>query len=62
MYNLAEDPCELRNLAGAPDQEERVRELMALVWGYINRSNDRALMGTHYLPMRFAAVGPNAGC
>jgi len=61
LYNLNEDPGELRNLAGDPAYAARVRELMALVWGYINRSNDRALMGTHYLPMRFAAVGPNAG-
>jgi arylsulfatase A-like enzyme len=59
LYNLDDDPAELRNLAAEPDQQKRVREMMTKVWQEIKNSNDKALLGTHYSPMRFAAVGPN---
>lgn len=59
LYNLADDPDELENLASRPDRAERVRYMMARVWERIRQSDDKAMLGTHYLPMRFAAVGPN---
>ena len=59
LYNLTEDPDELSNLAGEPEQQQRVKQMMTAVWRKIKKSNDRALLGTHYSPMRFAAVGPN---
>ena len=61
LYNLDEDPHEVRNLAHDPAHEDTVRRMMTGVWRRISESNDRALLGTHYLPMRFAVIGPNAG-
>ena len=59
LYNLRDDPHELRNLAGAPGQQEQLRAMMAKLWHRLRITNDRALLETHYSPMRFAAVGPN---
>jgi arylsulfatase A-like enzyme len=60
LYNLDEDPHELRNLAGSPEHGKIHRELMAEIWRIAQRTGDRPLLETHYAPMRFAAVGPNA--
>lgn len=60
LYNLDEDPHELRNLGGDPAHEGRRREMMAEVWRIIRETGDRALLDTHYSPMRFGVVGPNA--
>ena len=60
LYNLADDPHELSDLAANPAHHDRVEALMAKVWQYARRTNDRAIVETHYAPMRFAAVGPNA--
>ena len=59
LYNLREDPHELSNLAQDPGHADRVRHMMTQVWAYLRRTNDKALIQTHYSPMRFAAVGPN---
>jgi len=61
LYNLKDDPSEMKNLAQDPEQQPRVRQMMAGVWSYAHRTNDRALLGTHYAPMRIASVGPNSG-
>ena len=61
LYHLDDDPHELRNLARDPDQQQRVKDMMTKVWERVHQTNDRALLGTHYAPMRIAAVGPNAG-
>ena len=61
LYHLDEDPHEMTNRARDPGQQERVREMMARMWRRMHQTGDRALLGTHYAPMRVAAVGPNAG-
>ena len=61
LYNLADDPHEMKNLAGEPAHHDRVKAMMAEIWRIVHATNDRALAETHYSPMRFAAVGPNAG-
>jgi len=50
----------MHNLAQDEDQQERVRELVARIWRVIRDTGDRAILETHYYPMRFGAVGPNA--
>jgi arylsulfatase A-like enzyme len=61
LYHLASDPHELHNLAQVPEHAGTVKRLTAVMWRYVNRTRDRALLGTHYQPMRMAVVGPNAG-
>lgn len=61
LYDLATDPHETRNLAGDPAQVDRVHDMMAGIWQIIRNTDDRAMLGTHYPPMRMAPVGPNAG-
>jgi len=59
LYNLAADPAEMRNLAGDPEQADRVCSMMSEIWTRLEKTGDRALLNSHYYSMRFAAVGPN---
>ena len=61
LYNLDEDPHELRNLGGNPAYRGVMRDMMSKAWRMMHDTDDRALLETHYSPMRFAAVGPNSG-
>ena len=61
LYNLDDDPHELRNLGNDAAQQDRMKSMMAEIWRIVHNTDDRALLGTHYSPMRFALVGPNAG-
>jgi len=60
LYNLDEDPHELKNLGQDPAHEGKRREMMAGVWQRVRDTGDRALLETHYSPMRFGIVGPDA--
>lgn len=59
LYNLATDPFETNNVAAA--HPERCQQMMALIWQQIHATDDGAMLGTHYPPMRMACVGPNTG-
>ncbi len=59
LYNLADDPHELHNLAARPEHRERVRAMTAAMWRRVHATGDRALLGVHYYPLRLPAVGPN---
>jgi arylsulfatase A-like enzyme len=59
LYNLDEDPHELKNLGQDPAYEGQRREMMAGIWQIVRDTGDRALLETHYSPMRFGVVGPN---
>ncbi len=61
LYNLADDPHELNNLAADAAHTERMKSMMAEQWRIMHATNDRALLETHYAPVRIAVVGPNAG-
>jgi len=61
LYNLDDDPHELRNLGQDPACEQVRQELTAQVWRRAHETGDAVLLGTHYAPMRIGAVGPNAG-
>lgn len=60
LYHLADDPHEMHNRARDADQQDRIRRLMARVWGWVARTGDRAILESHYYSMRFATIGPNA--
>ncbi len=58
LYDLADDPGELTNLANLPEHRERVERMMAAIWKRVRDTGDRAILESHYLSMRFAAIGP----
>ena len=59
LYNLADDPSEMRNLANDPELQSRVEDMMSKVWRRVRDTNDRAILESHYFSMRFACVGPD---
>jgi arylsulfatase A-like enzyme len=61
LYNLADDPWEMTNLAADPQHAGRVQQMMKGVWRRMQETGDTSLLNTHYHSMRFAAVGPNSG-
>ncbi len=58
LYNLDEDPYEMRNLAGDAAYANRVREMMAQAWRVIRDTGDHTLFNSHYPILRVAPVGP----
>ena len=58
LYNLADDPHELRNLAEDPAHEEQVKKMTRLVWRYARETGDTPLSTLHYPALRLGAVGP----
>lgn len=61
LYNLENDPHEMRNLIDHPETVDRARHMMTRIWARIRETDDRTLLNTHYHSMRFARVGPSAG-
>ncbi len=61
LYNLADDPLEMRNLIDDPAQKERADRMMSQVWKTIRETGDRAVNETHYFSMRMGRVGPDFG-
>jgi hypothetical protein len=59
LYDLATDPFETNNVAAA--HPDRCQQMMTLIWQRIHATDDDAMLGTHYPPMRMACVGPNTG-
>ena len=59
LYNLNDDPHELNNLGNDPVHRDRIRAMMADIWRIVRDTGDRALLETHYSPMRFGLVGPD---
>ena len=59
LYDLANDPHEMKNLVNEQEHAARVREMMTEVWRIVRETGDRAIEETHYYSMRIACVGPN---
>ncbi len=59
LYDLKNDPYEMKNLVDEPEHEARLREMMAEIWRVVRETGDRAIEETHYYSMRMACVGPN---
>lgn len=60
LYNLDDDPHEMKNLAGLAEYQDRCAEMMGKIWQKIRDTGDRALWESHYFSMRLGKVGPNA--
>ena len=73
FYNLADDPGELTNLAGADgpalarngeagaayrDVAAAYREVTARMWAEIERTGDATLVNSHYVGLRASEIGP----
>ncbi len=61
LYNLAEDPYEMTNLAQDPAYAQTVQAMTRQMWRIVIESEDHSLYNTHYPPMRIAATGPAEG-
>ena len=59
LYNLSDDPGETCNLIDDPAHQDRARSMMEQIWGWMEVTNDRTLLETHYFSMRIGRVGPN---
>ena len=60
LYNLKDDPAEMRNRIEEPEQRSRIELMMAEIWRRVRDTGDRAILESHYFSMRFASVGPDA--
>ncbi len=61
LYNLDDDPYEMRNLAQDPAHQPRVRHMMEVVWRKVRDCGDEPLLRSQYPVLRLAPFGPNIG-
>lgn len=59
LYNLADDPYEMTNLAGNPAHADMVKRMTTGVWRELKKTGEQNAFRTHYPPLRLGAVGPN---
>lgn len=60
LYDLAEDPHELRNLAGDSAYRPILESMATRMWEIIRQTDDFNMHQAHYGMFRFAPVGPDA--
>jgi arylsulfatase A-like enzyme len=58
LYNLAQDPYELHNLAEDQSYEDILIKMATLMWQFVRDTGDDTLLNTHYPILRLAPVGP----
>jgi arylsulfatase A-like enzyme len=58
LYNLDEDPHELKNLASHPAFKQRLQQMTMRMWQRIRQTGDRSLLDAYYPILRMAPVGP----
>ena len=58
LYNLDDDPYELKNLANDPQYEPEIKRLMAYAWKVIEETGDAPLANSMYYSLRLAPYGP----
>ena len=60
LYNLEDDPLEMKNLAPDPNHREQLEKMMRLYWRYAKETDDKPLVRTLYPALRLGVVGPLA--
>ncbi len=59
LYNLRDDPYEMRNLAGIPSYRDVVRHMMEIAWRIAKQTGEGPLLQHYSYPtLRFAPFGP----
>lgn len=58
LYNLEDDPYEVRNLVDDPAHATQVRKLMARAWKIVRDTDDHPLADSRYAILRLAPYGP----
>ena len=58
LYNLDNDPYELRNLAEDPAHVVQLHQMTDLLWQKIAETGDHSLLRSHYPILRVAPHGP----
>jgi len=58
LYDLADDPWELRNRIDDPDRQSIVQDLMAQAWRICRETNDHTLYRANYPSLRLSPYGP----
>jgi len=58
LYNLDDDPYEMKNLIDEPQYQHIVKELCAYMWKVIKDTNDHSLYNSSYPILRVAPFGP----
>ncbi len=56
LYNLRDDPHEMRNLAREPGMKDRIRDMMRGIWKFSHLTGDTCI--NPYIMVRFAQYGP----
>ncbi len=59
LYNLEEDPYEMRNLAEDSEYAEVLERMFAIMWERVKTTNDMPLWHSQYPILRVASYGPN---
>lgn len=59
MYNLAEDPLEMRNLIENSLYKDKQKELLQIMWKKVKETGDKTLLNTQYPILQIASHGPN---
>ena len=59
LYNLADDPYEMRNLAEEAEQRPRIQKMMSRMWEIWRETGDHSLSDSTYPITRVAPFGPN---
>jgi choline-sulfatase len=58
LYNLDNDPYEMRNLAEDPAYQPQLRRLMQTAWRKVRDTGDAPLLHSTYPLLRLAPYGP----
>lgn len=58
LYNLRDDPFELKNLAACAECAPVLRRLTAGLWRRLRETGERSVVGSTYPPLRLASFGP----
>ena len=58
LYDLDNDPGEMKNLAKDEKWKEKLNEMTAGAWEWIKKTHDHTLIQSHYPPLRLLGRGP----
>lgn len=58
MYNLDDDPYEMKNLAADPAYQDQVKKMLHTMWTIIRDTGDHVLLNSHAMILRMAPYGP----